>query len=134
MLRVSAQTTGNDIEIDAVNGNAESAGSGVPHGAELIRFAEALARRDAGALSEARAALLAAAGPAVLVDAAGVAANFQRMVRIADPIGIPVDSIDSDLSREIRRDLSLDRFVTARNTPGATAEPATEGTARERTG
>ena len=60
-----------------------------------MRFAEAVARRDAQALAQSRRALLQAAGPAVLVDAAGVAANFQRMVRIADAIGIPVDDMQS---------------------------------------
>ena len=55
----------------------------------------------------------------VLVDAAGVAANFQRMVRIADATGIPVDQMDTELSREIRSTLGLERFASARNTPGA---------------
>jgi hypothetical protein len=86
---------------------------------ELVRFAEAVAQRDTDALDEARQALLEAAGPGVLVDAAGVAANFQRMVRIADATGIPVDDIGSELSREIRDGLHLARFASARNTPGA---------------
>lgn len=118
MLRVSTLTTNTDFELNAVNGDQASA-DGVPYGGDLVRFADAVAHRDADAVARARQALLAAAGSEVLVDAAGVAANFQRMVRIADAIGIPVDDIDSDMSRQIRADLQLERFATAHNTPGA---------------
>lgn len=118
MLRASTQTHNAHIELDAVSGNEASARD-VTFGAELVRFAEAVASRDVGTLAGARQVLLEAAGPQVLVDAAGVAANFQRMVRIADATGIPVDDISSALSREIREHLHLERFATARNTPGA---------------
>ena len=60
-------------------------------------------------------ALLETAGPAVLVDAAGVAANFQRMVRIADAIGIPVDERSGEMGRQVRAELDLERFPSARN-------------------
>lgn len=114
MLRVSAQTTGTDIDLSAVNGSEPDAADGIRFGAELVRFAGSVASRDPESIRATREALLAAAGPRVLVDAAGVAANFQRMVRIADAIGIPVDHMDADLSRE----LDLERFASARNTPG----------------
>jgi hypothetical protein len=118
MLRASTTTTGTELDLAAIDGDAESAAA-MAHGVELVRFAEALARRDEKALDEARAELLRAAGPRVLVDAAGVAANFQRMVRIADATGIPVDDMGSALSGEIRDRLGLDRFPSARNTLGA---------------
>ena len=41
--------------------------------------------------------------PAVVIlrrQAAGVAANFQRMVRIADATGIPVDDLTSELGSD----------------------------------
>ena len=119
MLRVSSQTTKTEIDLEGVNGDEAGATRGIEFGAELMRFAEAVARRDSVALPAAREALLQRAGPAVLVDAAGVAANFQRMVRIADSIGIPVDNLDTDLSREVRAALRLERFHSAQNTPGA---------------
>ncbi len=115
MLRVSAQTTNSDIDLSAVNGDPAGAARGITFGPELMRFAESVASRDPEAIRATRESLLQAAGPAVLVDAAGVAANFQRMVRIADAIGIPVDRVDADLSRDLR----LERFPSARNTPGA---------------
>lgn len=118
MLRVSMTTTGRQMALDAVSGSVASAAAGVPFGAELVRFAEAVAQRDVLALAAARRELLDAAGARVLVDAAGVAANFQRMVRIADATGIPVDRIDTELSREVRSTLGLERYAGARNTPG----------------
>lgn len=117
MLRVSTQVTGSKVDLLAIN-DAERAALDLPLGGELVRFAEAVARRDEDALRHARLALLNAGGPQVLVDAAGVAANFQRMVRIADATGIPVDNLSSELSAEIRSRLDLDRFASARNTPG----------------
>ena len=75
-----------------------------------MEFAESVASRDQDALVKARQRLLDEAGPEVLVDAAGVAANFQRMVRIADSIGIPVDDMESELGRSVRDDLQLERF------------------------
>jgi DNA-binding phage protein len=119
MLRVSTQTTGNEFDLAAVNGDADLAARDVNFGGELIRFAEAVARHDEPALAEARQRLLEVAGPKVTVDAAGVAANFQRMVRIADATGIPADHIDSDLSREIRTTLGLGSLASAVNTPGS---------------
>jgi hypothetical protein len=51
----------------------------------------------------------------VVVDAAGVAANFQRMVRIADSVGIPVDDMESEFGKETRAELSLEKFHSAQN-------------------
>ena len=59
---------------------------GVPHARELLAFAAAAASpaRDNDALAAARADLSAAAGEAVMVDAAAVVANFEMMTRLAD--------------------------------------------------
>lgn len=116
MLRVSATTTNTPVDLQAVMGDPDAASAGIEHGVTLMRFAEALARRDADALVAVRQELLDNAGAAVLVDAAGVAGNFQRMVRIADSIGIPVDDMTSELGQGIREDLDLQQFPSARNT------------------
>ena len=52
-----------------------------------------------------------ACGTEVTVDAAGVASNFERMVRIADSTGIPLDERLASMSKEVREELHLDRFV-----------------------
>jgi len=111
MLRASAQTNQTEVDLQAVNGAAEAA-AGIAFGRQLMQFAESVAGRDA-ALAERRQALLEAAGPAVLADAAGVAANFQRMVRIADAIGIPVDDMAGEFGQQVRRELGIARFASA---------------------
>ena len=116
MLRASATTTETDVDINGINGNADAAAVGVEFGPELMQFAEAVATRDPDALQDSRANLRAVAGTEVLVDAAGVAANFQRMVRIADSMGIPVDDTESELGKSVRAELNLARFASAKNT------------------
>ena len=116
MLRVSANVTESDIDLDMINGS--QAETDIQFGNELMRFAESVADGSDEELAAARSDLLEAAGPAVLVDAAGVAGNFQRMVRIADSMGIPVDPMNNEVSNEIRESLDLYRFKTAENSPG----------------
>lgn len=114
MLRVSAQKNDNQVDIQGIGGDAASAAEGIEFGSELMRFAEAIGRRDPVEIAGARQVLLETAGSAVLVDAAGVAANFQRMVRIADSIGIPYDDPDSPMSQAIQQELGLDKFASAK--------------------
>ena len=114
MLRVSMQATGRDIDIQVINGESDGIAE-VPFANELSQIGEAVASMDEARLSAARQALLKAAGPAVLVDAAGVAGNFQRMVRIADSMGIPVDSMDNEVQNQVREELGLYRFRSAEN-------------------
>ena len=117
MLRVSAKVTGTALDLQMINGDADAATStaGIEFALELMTFAESLASQDESALARDSQRLLEAAGPAVLVEAAAVAANFQRMVRIADAMGIPVDNVDRDFNGEISEELSLQRFESARN-------------------
>ena len=93
--------------------------SGVEHGALLLEFTEAAVRRSEN-LAEARARLAQAAGPGAMVDAAGVVANFQRMVRIADATGIPVDGYILERTGELPQRLGLTEYRSAANTFAAT--------------
>ncbi len=114
---------GRDVELDALTAGAEAAdASGVDHAAELVTFAEsavatyASGEDDSATLAEARAAVAEGVGPAGLVDAAAVVGNFQRMVRIADGTGIPLDPPMKLFTEDIRLDLGIDRFGSAANT------------------
>lgn len=118
MLSLSADATHSQVDLQVVNGQGDG---DVPLGGELMAFAEAVATRDEEALGTARDALLSAGGNDVLVDAAAVAANFQRMVRIADSTGIPVDPIMHSLGGSIQDTLDLRRFASAQNTPSGGA-------------
>jgi hypothetical protein len=88
-----------------------AASSGVEHGAILIGFAEAMVGEDDAALARARQAVIEVLSPEAMVDAAGVASNFERMVRIADSTGIPLDERMEVLSKAVRDQLHLERFA-----------------------
>jgi hypothetical protein len=116
MLRVSAEISSTDVDLQLVNGEAGDS-SNVDYSNELMSFATAVASRDEGELAERRRDLLDASNAAVLVDAAAVAGNFQRMVRIADATGIPIDSDRLPMMQGAVDQLELRRFKTAENTP-----------------
>lgn len=117
MLSLSADITESDVNLRMINGDESATGGDVKHAAPLMQFAEAVASRDEAALTAARNRLLEEAGAEVLVDAAAVAGNFQRMVRIADSTGIPLDERNAALSYGIVDELDLKRFASAQNTP-----------------
>jgi hypothetical protein len=87
------------------------ASSGVEHGNLLIAFADAMVGDADTALTHARHAVIEVLSPAAMVDAAGVASNFERMVRIADSTGIQLDERMAALSQEVRDALQLERFT-----------------------
>ena len=116
MLSLSADLCKSPVDLDLINGDANAADT-VEYGRLLLNFAEAFARRDEDALLRSRQVLEDEAGSAVVVDAAGVAANFQRMVRIADGTGIPLDTTAAALSTDIRKQLDLGSFASSQNTP-----------------
>ena len=87
------------------------------HGEELIRFADAVVAGSDEEISRAREALLAEVGPQGVVDAAAVIGNFQRMVRIADSTGIPLDSPLAAMSQGLSSELDLEGFASRASTP-----------------
>jgi hypothetical protein len=91
--------------------------SGVAHGEQLLAFADALVGEDGAALDGAREALVAAIGAGGLVDAAAVASNFERMVRIADGTGIPLDAPVRLMAAGLPDELPIRSFGSAANTP-----------------
>ena len=120
LLRVSGERTGTKVDVTAVMGGA--AESGVAHGELLREFTEAAVARDEAALSNTRERIRLELGPEALVDAAAVVANFQRMVRIADATGIPLDAGFEVVTRELRDELGVARFASSTNTPSPPVE------------
>lgn len=86
----------------------------------MLRFADAAVGRTPN-LVEAREALRAAMGADAVVDCAAVVANFQRMVRIADGCGIPLDPPTIGASADFREGLGVHAYASAANTPSAQA-------------
>jgi hypothetical protein len=119
MLSLSANKTDTTVDLQMVNGSAASDAQELPFASELASFAEAVAERDSAKIDRTRNELIAVAGEVVMVDAAAVAANFQRMVRIADSMGIPIDEKNVEVGAGIRQALDLSRFASAQNTPDA---------------
>jgi len=107
MLRASSETFGYKVDIRAVTDPAVE--SGIPHGALLLGFVEAVLKRgDAEAL---RRELVEAVGSDGLVAAAGVIGNFSMMNRIADATGMPVGKGSLARTVDVRESLGLDRFM-----------------------
>ena len=90
-------------------GNAEGDG-GVPNGALLVEFAEAVVGDDPNRLIAAREEVTRALGVDGLVDSCGIAATFNAIDRIADSIGIPIDDVRLEPTAEFRRELGIDAF------------------------
>lgn len=116
MLRVSSQSQGEEVDLRGiVEGDAVE--SGVPFGSELIQFAETALGEDDEVIRKARDEVAEKMGNAAMVDAAGVIANFQRMVRIADGTGIPLDTPVAMMTDDVRGELGINDYGSAENTP-----------------
>ena len=90
--------------------------SGVPGGAALLEFSEAVVGPDRERLDEARDVLALTLSPAAVSAAAAIAGHFSKNDRIANGCGIPVDSIVMNITEDIRADLGLNDFRSAINT------------------
>ncbi|MBW2287933.1 MAG: hypothetical protein JRG80_14040 [Deltaproteobacteria bacterium] len=117
MLRASVEAGGGSADLRAVTGGVNSAESRIPNGDVLIGLAEAVVGGDEDAIARARRELTDRLGPEALVDACGVIGNFERMVRIAESTGIPLDPPMVAITEDLRIQLGIDEFAGARNTP-----------------
>lgn len=113
---MSSQTTGDDVDLNTVNGGVEGDG-GVERGARLVAFTEAVMGNDEAALARERASLRAVLSPEAFVDAAAVIGAFNVVDRIANATGIPLDAGLAAMSGEVRKELHLARFGSSANTP-----------------
>lgn len=117
LLRASGAVSGREVDATVVTDVEAAAASGIAHAEVLLAFADAVVGTDDAALAQARAAMLRELGPAELVDAAAVASNFERMVRVADATGTPLDATVLMLTESLRDELGVHRFAAAANTP-----------------
>ena len=84
--------------------------SGVANGRALLEFASAAVGADDACLARSREVLRSEMGDAGVADAAAVASNFERMVRIADATGIELGDWMESFTAVARSDLALDRL------------------------
>lgn len=112
MLSWSSTESGSPADIGAI---ADGEGdAGLPFGAELVAFTEAVAGVDDAVLASARAALVACAGTAFMVDAAAVVANFEMMTRVADGTGARFPEAGAARRAAISEKLDINDFTSAR--------------------
>ncbi len=113
MLRASVERSGGEVDLNAVTKPGALPGGAVEGAAELLAFADAMVGRDPAEIEHARKALIERLGADQFVEAAAVVANFQRMVRIADATGIPLDGVVMAMSEDFRGELGIDDFEGA---------------------
>ena len=85
---------------------------GVAYGNELIAYADAVVARSAN-VTPTRDAVQKSLGDAGVVATAAIISNFQRMVRIADGIGIQIDKGLDLASADLRDEIGINRFPSA---------------------
>jgi hypothetical protein len=105
---VSSDVSGEPAELGPVMG--DRGGTGIPHGADLLAFAEAVV--GDGDLVAARRALLERIGPDGLVDAAAIVAGFDATDRIADATGTQLDDYLATGTVEMRAELGIDELAS----------------------
>ena len=114
MLRASIAYSGVEAGLQGISEGAKAGDAGIAHGERLTSFAGAAVAGDSGELAMARNELRNAAGSGALVDAAAVVGNFQRMVRIADGAGIPLDGATLALTTGLREGLGVEHYPSRR--------------------
>ena len=87
---------------------------GIPEGALLIDFAEAILGGDEARLARARVAIVAVMGAAPLVDAAGVAGLFNAIDRVADATGAPLEEAKAADTASLRDTIGINEFDAVR--------------------
>ena len=81
----------------------------------MLAFVDAAKGDDEVELARARRRVAETFGPEALVDAAGVIGNFERMNRIADATGIPLEAPLAAAMSDFREQLDLDAFASSAN-------------------
>ncbi len=116
MLRASVETEGLAADYRGIADAASAESSTVPGAGALIGLVEASFSSNPEDGVAARLRLREELGAEALVDAAAVIGNFERMVRIADGTGIPLDAPVNVATESVRRELGIDGYSTAENT------------------
>jgi hypothetical protein len=114
LLRASGQLSSEEFDIHTVTESNVGDG-GVPYGQVLINFAEAVLDNDDELLQRKRDEVVNNLGGEAMVDAAAVIAIFNANDRIANATGIPLDDILAVATVEIRAELGIDSYTSAKN-------------------
>ncbi len=116
MLRASIETEGAEVDYRGITDQEGAESSSVPAAGALVGLIDASLSGDVSDGEEARARVRRELGSEGLVDAAAIIGNFERMTRIADGTGIPLDAPVNVATEGLRAELGIDDFETASNT------------------
>lgn len=117
---MSSEANGLQVNLEAAVDPDHLGDVGVPAGAELLTFTNAV-ELGRGDVDRTRAALERAVGRDATRDAAATIAIFNGLVRVADGTGIQLDAGVFSASVADRELLDLNRFAGAANSAGVTA-------------
>lgn len=101
--------TGDAYNLAAIT-NDSTAASGVPHGALLCSFVDAVLTGPASDVAPVRQRIRRELGDAGLVDTCATVASFNAVVKIADGTGIPLEDAKAETSETLREDLGINAF------------------------
>ena len=118
MLRESIKAEGDSVDLEGLTDANCLEIPGIAHSKILIEYSDTFMSRDAEALADVRQRLEKELNVQAVIDAAGVASNFQRMDRIADGTGLRSDDQIRDLQQDLVDQLGLDQYASAANTLG----------------
>ena len=111
LLRASGEFTGKNYDLKAVMSDKASVNS-IPHGKLLMALVQAVFDDEINNLEKARSEVRSEMGDSAFVDACAIIASFNAVVKIADGTGIPLEDYKEEASRDIRKSLSIDKFLT----------------------
>lgn len=124
---MSSHANGLDVDLDAVLDLNRVGDVGIPAGAVLLAFTDAVERDDPD-VGAAREALRAVVGDEGVVEAAATIAAFNGLVRVADGTGIRLDDGIFTASIADRARLGIDGYAGAANSAGVTALDSVDDT------
>lgn len=116
MLRASIETEGAEVDYRGIADQEGAEASSVPAAGALIGLVEASLSADNDDGEKARERVRLELGSEALVDAAAIIGNFERMTRIADATGIPLDAPVNVATEDLRAKLGIDDYPSAVNT------------------
>ena len=134
MLRASIESEGGEVDLRSLADGSLAEGSSIVGAGALVGLVEATLTAGAAGAGErpnrsehsnsSGISEIAKAGDRIrnelgreaLVDAAAIIGNFERMVRIADATGIPLDAPVNVATEAIRADLGIDRYESSAHT------------------
>ena len=111
LLRASGDFAGKIYDLKAVMSDKGLVNS-IPHGKLLMALVQAVFDDEINNLEKARREVRSEMGDSAFVDACAIIASFSAVVKIADGTGIPLEDYKEKASRDIRKSLSIDKFLT----------------------